>query len=227
MEKGQPVYYLRIHDQTLLAPEYLAADLLLGRRDHPYLHVTEFKLRSLLPKHESETGIYRVGFRPSLTVENEGLSWAEDVRIGIIGLASDVDHPRVGGYTRALSRHLLSHITIQEPDKGKHPGRYIVTHDVELVPKIEPFDLIVKEGFPRYLVLASMHNHWYTPYTWKAALYVIPRGAPPVWYQLSVRVDTTLLQLAVDRVDSVSDSNLLEIKRLSGERPVVAWDGLQ
>jgi hypothetical protein len=44
IEAGRPVYYFRFHDQTLEAPDYLVTDLILGRREHPYLAIVDFEL---------------------------------------------------------------------------------------------------------------------------------------------------------------------------------------
>jgi hypothetical protein len=47
VENGALVYYLRIHDQTLKAPDYLMSDILLGRRNRPDLHVRDFHTAGL------------------------------------------------------------------------------------------------------------------------------------------------------------------------------------
>ena len=41
IENQQLVYYLRIHEQTLKAPEYLMSDLLLGRKQKPDFDVVD------------------------------------------------------------------------------------------------------------------------------------------------------------------------------------------
>jgi len=39
VEAGRMKYFLRIHDSTVKCPDYLISDLVLGRREHPTLHV--------------------------------------------------------------------------------------------------------------------------------------------------------------------------------------------
>jgi hypothetical protein len=85
IKTGRLVYYLRFHDQTLEAPDYLISDLMLGRRQHPYLHITGAFLASLYRQDGPQgSGVMDLCFQPVFQCENQSLSWAESVRLGII-----------------------------------------------------------------------------------------------------------------------------------------------
>jgi len=222
VEKGQLVYYLRLHDQTLRAPEYLVGDIVLGRRQGPYLRIAGFELGSVSRRPEPEAGAYDLSFLPVFTLENRSFSWAEDVMLGIISL---VKYPL--GNSRLLGRHLLSYIEAKEVEVRRLSGRCHLGHTVSGTPRIDPFGVAVLKRFPGHTIPLRVHDHWYTPYVWKAAAYLISRGAPPIWYQLSLVVDSSLLQFIQSQAYLPVDSRFLAVSQLSSERPVVAWDDMQ
>jgi hypothetical protein len=95
-----------------------------------------------------------------------------------------------------------------------------------------PFDVVQFKDLLDHTIPIRVHYHFHTPYIWKAAMYILAKGSPPIWHQLSIKVDSTVLQLIDDLVNErglpgISRFDLLQIQRLSVERPVVAWKGFQ
>jgi hypothetical protein len=213
------IYYLRIHDQTLPAPDYLVSDLMLGRRRYPYLHITDLKLqhsksRTVLPD------ALELDFSLLFTVENEGLSWAESVRLGMVRWTRCA--------TNRPTNHLLSYIEVQTRDEQGGSDicalDHVVSHGSRATMNMEPFSFF---DFDTDLVTVPLrtNQYWYTPYTWEAAIYLLSEGAPPVWYQLSLTVNSDLLEfIKQGHTELSSGSQLLQIKRVAGARLVVAWN---
>lgn len=220
IEAGQLVYYLRLHDQTLKAPEYLISDILLGRKQRPYFRITNFGLATLELQQESQSGAYDLHFSPLFECENDSLFRSDFVRLGMI---SWVKRP-LG--RSILSNHLLSYIEIRNLDEERYSGPRNLVHIERLFVGIGPFDVGIFKGIETHAIPLRLYNHWYIPYTWKAAVYLMTDETPPVWYQLSVTVNSELLQLARSRASSTSLDAFLEVKRVSGERPIVEWEGI-
>lgn len=221
VEKGKLVYYLRLHDQTLRTPEYLVSDIMLGRRQYPYLSITEANVE--VKAHErakDRTRILVLGLR--CTVENNSLSWAEDVRLGFIAWI-ERNPPQT------ISNHLLSYVEVQEPNKDfDKEGIYNLSHSA--LPSygdpigLDPFSTVTlgpltSNGIPIKVV------HDLYRYKWKVAVYLISKEAPPIWHQLDLMVNQELLNVAYSNGEISSSSELLNIKQLSGKRPIVAWEG--
>jgi hypothetical protein len=225
----EPVYYFRIGDQTLEAPEYLITDIVLGRRQRPYLRVTDFRLEQLgheRPAKDDE-GL-NVLFRPSFEVQNESFFWAENVRLGIIGWVQRHGQDKLGS-------HLRSHLDVGELDEQIPLDHYSVNliHDTGArsgvlleLSELAPFR--VHQMHADRFVISVRHFRLRYRYIWKAAVYLMSRKSAPIWHQLSLKVDENLSQHIASGLDSLdSESNLLELKRLSGVRPIVAWENFQ
>lgn len=213
------VYYLRIHDQTLPAPDYLVSDLMLGRRRYPYLHITDLKLQRLKSRIVLPDAL-ELDFSLLFTVENESLSWAESVRLGMVRWTKrPANRP---------TNHLLSYVEVQTRDEQGGSDICVLDHAVSrgsrATMNMEPFSSF---DFDTDLVTVPLrtHQYWYAPYTWEAAIYLLSEGAPPVWYQLSLTVNRDLLEfIQQSHTELSSRSQLLQIKRVAGARPVVAWN---
>jgi len=218
VEAGQLVYYLRLHDQTLRAPEYLVSDILLGRRQQPYFRIADCSLVGLGTHREAGSGEYDLYFSPLFTCENDSLFRSDYMRVGIVSWSK---HP-VGRGT--LSKHLLSHIEVRDVDEQRYSGPCNLVHVVKVFPGIGPFDVGVFKEIDTHTVPLSVHDRWYIPYRWKAALYLMSDESVPVWYQLSVTINSDLLQRLHSETSLSSVSGFSEAKRMSGERPVVEWE---
>jgi hypothetical protein len=88
VESREIKYFFRIGDSTLRVPEYLIADLVLGRRQHPFI---DLHVRGVI---EGTEQIKEADGRRNLTtarsvmfsfvVENLSLVTAEDVKVGAV-----------------------------------------------------------------------------------------------------------------------------------------------
>lgn len=213
-EGGNIVYYLRHHDQTLKAPEYLVSDILLGRRRQPYLQITEFSLRHV-STHRDNQNNYDLTFSPVLKVENQGLLRAKNVRVGIVSL---VRIPLSN--VQLLSSYLLSFINVKEHPIGP------CSHEVTSVADIEPFSVSLFGRFGDYRLPLSKDDNWSIPYCWKAAAYVTAEEGSPTWYQLNFDVNSDLLQMI--RISNSGPivlehgSPFQNFERLTGTQPIVS-----
>jgi len=219
-EGGEWVHYLRFHDKTLRAPDYLIADLMLGRRQHPYLAITSCDLGK--PRWESTFARLRTdeictSFHITFSVENQSLAWTEGLRVGIIGWDREKTSP--------LSSHLLSQIVVMEP-RGtgafvkQRPFHHVGTNS--MAASIPPFTVETVPIGGICSLTIRINEDWYTPYKWKAAVYLLSVNSPPVWYQLTLMVGQKLRQLAENQGTLTCESEIVEIQRVSGERPHVA-----
>lgn len=220
IERGRLVYYLRIGDSTTAVPEYLLADLVLGRRNRPRLLLLEASA-TVSSKRGSNLGSEYtsvIDLRVRVIVENESVVFADRVRLGAVAwMLGQRSKPTVS---------LLSAVDVQPPptEIGSDPGwtpRWTLAH---LVPESRdpalksfgPFDrasqafLITLPAWPGRKPLL------------RAGIYVLARNSPPWWYQLDARYDEN-----VARARGLEDYFLrapditLEPKPIS--RPVVAW----
>lgn len=215
-EGGRIIHYFRFHDKTLAAPEYLVSDLVLGKRQNAVLQVlpTWFTIT-----RNSGSGGWHLIPAANIKVENQSLSWAEDIRFGLISWDDD---PRAHG--ESLSQYLLSYLELRDVDKKTFSRPPKISNRIEAAEKIEPFQ-IWDTHLPSPMLPVKTQGQLDVPYKWKAAAYLLARGAAPIWFQVSMNVDAELLnQLKDDRLNSPAGSNLIEVKRLFGSRPIIAWE---
>jgi len=221
VEAGKPLYYFRFHDKTLQAPEYLISDLMLGRRQHPDLRITDCLLADLA-KPSRDSGRYvDLGFSLEFTVANQGLSWARDVRLGIVSW----NRHRHTDY----SDYLLRYIDVQEPSVASYEGDCAISHFPSSTvegPTLEPFAAKTLNIAPNQIIPLRALQGPCTPFRWQAAVYLMSRGSPPIWYQLTLVVDSSLLKHADSQSSLSLESELLQFERVSAKLPVVAWDSI-
>ena len=177
VEDGRVLYAIRIGDSTVDAPDFLIADLLLGRRNHPILGVRDVRLEP--------TGLDAREIRPrcSVGLDNLGFVTAEEVEIGVVSW-SFLDSPI------EQNSHLLQYIDrTEEPGPwsdfpGRKDGRtWTIARSPcktssGMAPTIKPFDFVRTSAvfigtFPRY-----------GRATVTFALYVMPKGSMPQWYEV-------------------------------------------
>ena len=219
VEAGELVHYFRIHDQTLQAPEYLVSDILLGRRRQPYLEITGLRFNSIITKRDDRND-YDLRFSPILRVKNQGLVRAKNVRVGIVSLVksslSNID---------LFSNHLLSYISVIDHPIGQR------SHEVRSTTDIEPFSVSLFGRFGDYWVPLFNNNSWVIPYCWKAAVYITSEEGFPIWYQMSLLIDSDLLKIPNEnkavRHQLPYDSKFHNIERLIDVRPIVALNPIE
>lgn len=214
------VYYFRMHDQTLPAPDYLISDLMLGGRRRSYLHIPEFQLIPFPTHRDSAREDHILYFNLHFRVENQGLSCAEDVRLGIISLN------RVSTRHDVLtSDYLKSYLEIQLPKDGQIiTAGPAVCHNVGTKDSLPPFTAAPIVTNSKFSALLEINDRRYIPYNWWAPVYLSAKNTPPVWYQLKLAVNDELFRCARDSENILScDTGQLQIERVSGRRPVVSW----
>lgn len=219
--EGKEVYYFRFHEKTLPAEDYLIRDLMLGRRSHPYLHLIACTLESLQARDKEVQGhwVKDLEFIPKLTIENQSLSWAQDVRWGIIGWDRKSTVP--------LSQYLRWNIVVQQPRIRGYPSRcslYHLGHSKLKGPGLTPFAIETLEVRSNFTIPCAVDGNFCLPYAWRAAVYIVSSGSPPVWYQLSLLVCSELLEYSQTNHSLSSGSDFLEIERVPSRRPLVACE---
>ena len=224
IENSRQRYYLRIHDQTRSMPDWMISDLMLGRRAYPYLHISDVSISNIRRHLEGNrfTGNTQYPYEYlsvdfAFLVENESLFWAEDVSMGMIGWVLE---SRAG----RLNNHLLAHVTIQNPSPFGDCQPLVLRHlrqSAQMPFVLDPFSerIININGWNIPLKCVSD----FYMYTWNAALYVIARETPPVWYRLSLTINSNLLTLQRSNAfDQIGGENL-RLMKTSGGRPTVSW----
>lgn len=223
LETGDIVYYLRFHDQTLKnktvkAPDYLVNDLLLGRRQQPYLEITDSTISGI----QVDYSHVHLDIHADLifSVSNMNLSWAEGVRIGCIswGKQQFANPP-------LISNHLRSYFDMQAVDIQPERIPWELIHIRTGIVGLEALEAIALSGIPLPALPMRVHKTW-SRYNWKAAIYLLSKSAAPVWYQLTITVIDELLKFAHDPGDLSLGVKFLQLERVSGRRPVVACESL-
>lgn len=217
-ESGELVYYLRLHDQMLPAPPYLMTDLMLGRRQHPYLRIVDVKVEFMKYRISARTGDLNFELTPHFIVENQGLTRAEDVTGGIITCQQ--------GTFPALNSYLLSYVEVRESDTQVCPEPCGLLHKMiysrEVIYPFIRFSLDAGS----YVFPLKRGTEWHQ-YEWRAAVYLISSGAPPMWHQLTVSVNRDAWALTPDLSRPIAaKADTVHIKQLSGQRPIVQLEML-
>ena len=216
IESNTQNYYFRLYDQTLPAPDYLIADLVLGKRQHPYLDATKIHFGNItFPDYDSHEIFLK--FDVVFTLENESFVWAEDIRLGFIGFFSE---PKREKYP--LGRHLLSYIDVQKFENEMFQELCTLSHIIFATPKMEPFTVQTLSNYSKQFSLPIRRGFMWLGYSWKAAMYVISNQSPPLWYQIQLNINEDL-RTALRNNTIISTENFLKVERLSAARPIVAW----
>jgi len=187
-ESGGIVYYFRLGDQTLKAPDYLLADLLLGRRQQPVFEIVKFEALNFRRVSDDLSSHMDLAFEIRFRVENSSIVWADDSKWGIIHWAHSTEN--VGIENGEPSQHLLSYLEVKDETFIFQKPRWLV-HTRWSVPISKPFD--VGEGHIKFVVPLRILNAWFS-YTWKAALYFIARNSLPIWYQIEFVINKNAAQ---------------------------------
>jgi len=181
VKSGQPKYFLRINQTTLEAPAYLISDLVLGKRQHPLLDLHDSRITDE-GNHEIKdtdggnlTSARRIIF--SFTVENLSLATADDVKIGVVSWSLG------DGPAEDINRHLRAYLDVE--DIG---SQSFIAYQFHLVHRssvssgkkfnLEPFQTCMVQNIGPFYFPQDI------PVSIVGAVYVVPRGAPPIWFQL-------------------------------------------
>lgn len=181
IELGKIKYHLRLGDQTLEAPEFHVADLLLGRRELPVIEIRVGKgtLR------DSQGGGF--DFLMELDLVNEGAIWVEEVKVGLIGL-----HLYNEQQTKEkLPNSMRANLEVEMPAQTWAYSSLIGMKSYsDICGKIAPLDsqLSIKLGPLKIDVHTLSRNK--ILYL-KAAIFCIPRNGTIQWYQLKCAIGNT------------------------------------
>ncbi len=220
LKAGGIAYHFRLHDQTLRAPDYLLADLMLGRRQQPVFDLTEYKVVGLERVLNNSSDTLDLAFDLRLRLENSSIVWADGSRWGIIAWVKsieniyglDINHP---------SDHLRSFIDVQEVQNNQHP-RPIIQHISSAASIDKPFDVAFRRV--KLVIPLQIFNQWLI-YTWKAAAYLIAKNGMPMWYQIDLAVSQDILRLVDEKKPLTAATGFITVTKLTIERPVVSWEG--
>jgi len=165
VREGQDlVYYFRFYHQTLKAPPYLVSDLMLGRRQGPMVKVNNISITGTKIQYNMKEEWVR--YHIDIFLENEGLSWADDVTVGVVCL---------GTSTRPDSMNSMIRQSIDIATSDIFPEINIKTvGGAQTMPPLSICQMSIRfETIPSSQIL-------------KQALFVYARNMAPIWYQLTV-----------------------------------------
>lgn len=179
VESRELKYYFRIGESTVEATDYLIADLVLGRRNHPYFDVSCTRL-DLLPtqiRPMTSGAVYHgLEVRIEVRLDNESLVTAKRIQVGIVGWSIERDEPRV-------SRQLKGYV------------------DAEVAPNLQLADAppwrlyagppeVPAEARALSYVGATVGRltvpHLAAKLT--CGLFVLPEGHPPSWFTAEIEI---------------------------------------
>lgn len=215
VQSRQLKYFFRIGDSTLEIPDYLIADLVLGRRQHSMLDVhsplmTDLGIQGFKSKIGQDT-IQGRGASLSFTIENLALASAEDIQVGIVSWSL------VDGEAKEINRHLAAYLDVCEIGSPSGTAselhlvqRSSISHGKTL--QLAPFQkLTVKDMGPIYLPRQ-------VPANVRIAVYVLAKNTPPIWFQ----VGFGLLYGGI-KTETILEDFKPTIARTGNERPLVEW----
>ena len=214
----RPVYYLRMDDKTLPANEYLVADLILGRRQHAYLSTDGVEAHTAGLRMDGD-GTYDWRFRLEFVIANQAFASAEKVIVGIVARHHG-DHAGM----LAMSEHLRQHVDVHT-QKARFVSDPAIGLQLGGIAGLKAFTL--EKAVSKGILSAPVSSRFgsYTPYVWNAGVYVIAEHTPPLWYQLTIEVDSQLLQYLQSTDALYSTGSQLRVERVPAGRPVVGWIG--
>lgn len=174
-ESGHLVYFLRLHDSTVSAPDYLAADLFLGRRRVPVVEVVQ-QLTVSTQRHRGRT-VVEMGF--SLQLRNVGLTWLDQPRVGIVGYTENKQGT-------VLHDQLRRELLLRYAPYGISDPRILglKVKPKELEAGIGPYDSFTVATW-RNPFLLDLYSE---QILWGGALYIVGRNQIPLWFQLIVLI---------------------------------------
>ena len=141
------------------------------------------------------------------------------MKLGVIGRASgNLDSLSIGS-------HLLSYIDAPKIEKEfEGTQNYNLIHKVYTPNTIGEFDPFTVYQFStkRNVIPIRILNN-FQKYTWLAAVYIISRETPPIWYQVQLEINNEVMYLADSHQGLSCESEFLSISRIVSGRVVVGW----
>jgi hypothetical protein len=205
VEAGDVKYALRIGESTVDVPSYLLADLILGRRNHPILQADGITL----PQDPIVLGTQQfLQIKILFKVENLSFVTSRDTEIGVVSWS-------LFGGPVATNSNLLQHLDTEKPltafEGSSRLFWYVLRSPAKSGATIKPFDFLFTDCFvanvPRSPGNGTIHF----------ALYLLPDGSMPTWYEVSCQYALTI---------SGNDARILgtpKLERIFGTRPRLRW----
>lgn len=177
-------YFLRVNDSTFEVPPYLISDLVLGRRSHPILDLSiGSALIEMRQRQVNGRNVWLLEPRLNFMIENLSLVAARNVEIGFVGWM-------LSAHSVTTNRYLLGFVDTGAPPKvscnplgwcvGHIPWRDNIMRPLDLIPAFDRREVPDTRG----LALPVEEGC-----TYLCAVYVMPEGSPPTWFQLVLGTD--------------------------------------
>lgn len=228
ISKSKRTYYIRLGDGTYEAPDDLVADLLLGRRARPILEVSDWSVGGIetKPAQYSKCGVgILVKFFLNLEIANSGLVWAEQSRWGIVIRNIDPNTQPI-----PASHYLGTFVEFASDAVDAAQRLWALGRNVHYSDNVSVDKPFARSWANIIYVTAPLYCDGYIHYRWQAAVYLVAKDAPPIWYQVSLTIDEEFRKhIPVDPDERLPAGGLprdwpgLSIVRLISERPVVGW----
>ncbi len=200
----EPVFWVRMNEQTLDVPHWLATDLLLGRRAQPNLRVASIEALEVRVIRLFCERIEGLDIGLKVTYENESLIVAQHTRVGLVGWAAV---PPV-----TLPQQLRRSIQLEPPPEDLNvggpsgwsgwglchafPHRGVVSPLADAY-AVEPFafssDSLTAWRLPIFRMERGVEM--------KAALYLLARNTEPWWWQLKLRYNEQAARQLSEHLD--------------------------
>lgn len=231
-EAGCTKYYLRFHDSTREVPAYLISDLVLGRRQHPVLIPQLEKVELRFDPFALGVSYFATA-RFWLSLENVSFVATHGVEVGLVGwvVPDEPGSPPLPGVRHSLGSHLRQHLSLEEPapcEAWTWKSCHLTTRDGQKR-EIGPFDVARYEALGPFRLPVSRSAVLPAGFPAKprgerflAALYVLPAGSSPTWFQ--VTLDFSGVPRAWQRDTLCLEPPARQIERLATGRPRVAWE---
>lgn len=221
IENRRLIYNLRIHDQTLNAPEYLTSDLILGRKQKPDFDIVDYKAFNFRRLLENSNNSMDLGFDLRIKCESRNIVWAEESRWGIITWVQTKELMHTG-IVNQPSNYLLSFVDVDDLpiENQTRPG--ILLHFSNNLNINNPFD--TSQVAVPLITPVRLGDQWFS-YNCMAALYLVAKNSPPLWFQLELKIIRDAIKWVDDKavISSSKNSDLIKITKSISERPIVAW----
>lgn len=204
VESRQLKYFLRVNQSTIEAPAYLISDLVLGRRQHPIVELT-VSVEQPPPYAKSE----EAGIGITFSAQNVSLVTAEQLALGLVTWV-------VGPRVQDINPHLLAYIDLSDP-QVHHVDWGLRHHTVQArapeITRLSAFSRVRFESIP-----GLVYSFTETKVEIVAAVYLLSKGSPPQWYELTFRCGRLFEGAPVSSRGIVSECR---VSRVISKRPRV------
>ena len=227
ISKSKRTYYLRLGDGIYEASDDLVADLLLGRRARPNLDIADWRLSGIESQpwdHAWCPNGALLRFTLELEMSNAGLVWAEQSRWGLVYRNIDPNTPPLP------ANHYLGTFVEFASSEASEAVQHIwsLGKYVHITGNIASIDIPFRRTWANPLQLTVPYFcEKFIDYQWQAAVYLVAKDVPPIWYQVALTIDDEFREHVPQRrlPPGVLPRGWsgMAVTRMTSERPVVGW----